>query len=250
MTWHAWAAPKDWPIHAPPVKCHHIEAFAGHSITAHLFELDAPSWDLCHLDKYLSEAEKERAQRFRFAVHARRHRVGRAVARQLLANWEGQASAPPAMLQNWIEGSNGKPMLSAPGAPHFNLSHSGGWAILAISDHSPVGIDMELSRSSEQIAEMATRILTSDEARLFANQPACNQRLLRTWVRKEACLKAIGVGLSHEMNSIQLEPIESSGRGKLTHACGEVQWTDLTMPEDCDALASCAWLLPTQTHIN
>ena len=80
-----------------------------------------------------------------------------------------------------------------PTIPFFNLSHSGDFVMLAISD-TPVGCDIEhlhkaiLSHHVFHPQELARlRSLPEGDAR--------NREFLRLWTAKEAFLKAIGTGI-------------------------------------------------------
>jgi phosphopantetheinyl transferase len=71
--------------------------------------------------------------------------------------------------------------------------------------------------------------------------------LLRTWTRKEACLKALGVGLHREMDTLTLEAnhARTASAHLATHgSLPKLGWADLPLPEDCAAWAACAWLSP------
>jgi phosphopantetheinyl transferase len=81
--------------------------------------------------------------------------------------------------------ANGKPQLVG-GAVHFNASRSGELAVVAVSD-VPVGVDVEQHRAIADPAAFARRFYfdTTDQ-----------RELMRLWCRKEAWLKARGIGLA------------------------------------------------------
>lgn len=80
----------------------------------------------------------------------------------------------------------GKP--SAPGV-HLSLSHSGTWAVCALSDR-PVGVDVEEIRPHSE--GLVTQVCTPAElTRLRAPADFC-----RLWTAKESFLKYLGVGLT------------------------------------------------------
>ena len=81
----------------------------------------------------------------------------------------------------------GKPHI--PGGPEFNLSHGGTLAVLAVSDCA-VGVDCEDVRRSASEA-LLRRVLTPEEL-TFCGKESCFARL---WTRKEAVMKACGLGL-------------------------------------------------------
>lgn len=237
MSWQAWRPPAGWPDNAPPVRWQPHPLTGGHEATLWLFGLDEPDWDTAPLTSCLSAQELARASRFRQPLHARRHRVTHAVVRHLLAQLTGQ----PAARLAWQTGPHGKPHLAM--APHFNLSHSGGWALLATSSSRELGVDLEGLSAREHLGDMRERILSEEELQAWA--PTSTDALLRTWTRKEACLKALGTGLSREMNTLTLgladartPPASLAEHGPLP----PLGWTDLTLPDDCAAWGACAWL--------
>lgn len=101
-------------------------------------------------------------------------------------------------------GAQGKPEL--PGMPwHFNLSHSGDWAICALGMES-VGCDIEkLGPARMNVAE---RFYTPVElARLKAAEEGERALLFyRLWTMKESFLKATGLGLSLPLNAFEITP--------------------------------------------
>lgn len=252
MSWCDGPSTRPWPLGAPSVRCLSCSPLEGHEVLLCLFDLDdpratTPSWLSC-----LSPDEQNRARRFKFDLHAQRHRAGRAMARHLLASW---AERPVNSLP-WAQGPHGKPHLSGCSGPHFNLSHSGRWALLALSATLDVGVDLELDEHRQHLAHLSTRILSDTEVQT-GNNTACNEPagLLRTWVRKEACLKAMGLGLTLDMPELTLAcaigvaqgtamrtptsgATEESKQGRITG------WQDLDLPADCPALACLAWCCP------
>ncbi len=84
-----------------------------------------------------------------------------------------------------------------------SLSHAGGFAALAASGAGAVGVDLEPVTRASVLPEIAERVCDAGETAALAGlaAPAYGAALLALWVRKEALLKAAGVGLSREMSS-------------------------------------------------
>lgn len=84
-----------------------------------------------------------------------------------------------------------------------SLSHADGAVALAVSATGPVGIDIEWSARAAVMPEIADRICHPDDRADMCGLPWAewNEALLALWVRKEAFLKAAGVGLQQEMKS-------------------------------------------------
>jgi|GEM_PF-441391 len=88
-------------------------------------------------------------------------------------------------------------------ALHTSLSHAGRRVAFAATGTGPVGIDIEPDVRARDLPELAERVAHPDEMRQLAELPAqaCGALLLELWVRKEALLKAAGIGLEHEMDT-------------------------------------------------
>jgi 4'-phosphopantetheinyl transferase len=99
-------------------------------------------------------------------------------------------------------GEHGKPALLAdhsydPPGLSFNLSHSGAVALYAFALTDPVGIDVELARRTVDEVAVAARILGPAAATRLGelNGESRQQEFLRLWVRHEAELKCLGMGI-------------------------------------------------------
>ena len=142
----------------------------------------------------LSEAERARAGRFVFERDRRRFVAAHCALRQLLSARTGLA--PEAL--RFADGPHGKPALAGRAACAFNLSHSQDVALVAIADGGDIGVDVEVLRPFDDAAALAAQHFTVAERAALA---ACaghvsDRAFLLGWTRKEACLKAIGTGLS------------------------------------------------------
>lgn len=142
---------------------------------------------------WLDAEERARASRFRTPQLADRWRVAHVALRGILAAAVGRA---PAALR-FARDANGKPTLrDAPGLA-FNLSHADGVALVAVSTAETVGVDVEALRPVPEMAGVAASHFAREEQdALWAADEA--QRLptfYRIWTRKEAYVKATGVGI-------------------------------------------------------
>lgn len=97
---------------------------------------------------------------------------------------------------------DGRPYLA--GMPRFSWSSTGDDAIVAIISSGEVGADVE--RLSVQSFTRQMMMLAANEIEfewLLSNPPEKrSEEFLRLWVRKEAVLKAMGVGLRRDPRSI------------------------------------------------
>jgi 4'-phosphopantetheinyl transferase len=150
-----------------------------------------------HLDqawRCLSAEETERAARFFKDADRVRYVLAHAMLRTLLAR---RLAAAPAGFA-FATGPNGKPRLAGPGAGiAFNLSYGDAMVALAFA-RRPVGVDVEALRDNLAFGEIGRRFFRPDELQYLESGPGpgVRDRFFRLWTRKEAVLKALGVGLS------------------------------------------------------
>ncbi len=92
------------------------------------------------------------------------------------------------------------------GAPVWaSVSRAGGLLAVAVGDGGPVGVDIETPRAAS-VATVAQVALHPDE-RLDDDVQAT-----RTWVRKEAVLKALGLGLTVDPRRLRVAGPDEAGR--------------------------------------
>jgi 4'-phosphopantetheinyl transferase len=95
-------------------------------------------------------------------------------------------------------GGHGKPELDGGGPPRFNLSHSGGLALVAVSAEREVGVDVERIVPRRDFLALAARAL-GPEAVAALEATEGEERagaFYDLWVRHEARLKCGGSGLA------------------------------------------------------
>lgn len=87
--------------------------------------------------------------------------------------------------------ASGKPFFENCPTLHFSLSHSGEWAVCALSD-SPVGVDVQIV--SEYNARVAERFFSKEEAQrlLTLKKQEQDEEFTRLWARKESRVKYWG----------------------------------------------------------
>jgi 4'-phosphopantetheinyl transferase len=108
-------------------------------------------------------------------------------------------------------GPHGKVRLDMPDAPapyDFSVTHSGAVIGVAVSSDGAVGLDVEDADASVDVDGAARTALSGTElAALHALPPAERRRaFLRVWTRKEAVLKALGVGLRMPLRGLEVSP--------------------------------------------
>src|SRR5262245_25568192 len=114
--------------------------------------LDRPPAVVADLVELLSPDERERAARFHCLKARSEFTVARGVLRRLLGAY---LDVDPRDVRFAI-GPAGKPELRSPNAPlHFNITHSRGLGLFAITERSPVGVDVECLRVMPSYLGMA-----------------------------------------------------------------------------------------------
>jgi 4'-phosphopantetheinyl transferase len=159
--------------------------------------LDTPPVAPTDLIGLLSEAETERNARFHFDRDRRRHRTSTGLLRILLGRLR---TADPADLVFQV-GPHGKPEL--PEGPSFNVSHSGEWWFCGVALDGRVGVDVEVHRPLADLVDLARATFHADEAGDVLARPSDSSRrdaFFRVWSRKEAFIKAVGMGLAYPLD--------------------------------------------------
>lgn len=144
----------------------------------------------------LVPGERERALRFRFDRDRRLFMLGRMMLRRILGATLGISPADVPL----HAGRHGKPELvprSDGPIVHFNLSHSDGLALYAVSREGPIGVDVERIRPMDDLDGVAALVMSPRERAAFTGLDDAERLAFfhAAWTRKEAYLKAIGDGL-------------------------------------------------------
>ena len=167
--------------------------------------LDQNDLSAAALLNILSPDEKHRSDKFRFDADRSRFIISRGILRKILSGYLHKS--PKQICFSY--GNFGKPALIAGGGLSFNLSHSQGLALYAVTRNREIGIDVESINENVAIERIAKKVLTQSET-LFLN--ALTPRLrpvvfYRFWTRREAFVKASGKGLfiTNDKTPVSLE---------------------------------------------
>lgn len=117
----------------------------------------------------------------------------------------------------------GRPELR--GSPHrVSLSHGGDVALVGVAHGRDVGVDVEPYRPGIESWSLVRHALTrAEQARLSAEPSRRARDFLAIWTKKEAVLKALGVGLSLDPRLIELD---GSSVASVPLDCGPARdWT-------------------------
>lgn len=152
--------------------------------------------------RLLGERERQRADRLTRIDDARRYVAAHAALRLILSLYTNLA---PEALRFKID-AHGKPRLRDGRGWEFSLSHTGDKALIAVAARDPVGVDIERIESCADAERMARRFFSAEEWADWIASPD-DVRLLHfweQWSRKEAYLKALGVGLARPLQSFSI----------------------------------------------
>ncbi|MBN1451243.1 MAG: 4'-phosphopantetheinyl transferase superfamily protein [Anaerolineales bacterium] len=155
----------------------------------------------------LSVDESQRAARFHFPADRDRYIAAHGCLRDVLSRY---LRFEPSQL-NFSANDYGKPALNGHEL-EFNLSHSGDLALIAVSRGHKVGVDVERIRTDVEHDSIASRYFSPNEVSELAVVPPDQREIafFNCWTRKEAYIKAQGLGLSLPLDSfdVSLTPNE------------------------------------------
>jgi len=177
--------------------------------------------DAAVADRCLSADELARARRLVRPLHARRFVIARALLRRLLAAY---LDTDPAEF-SFSYDEHGKPRLAGTHASSlsFNVAHSADAALFAFAaGERRLGVDVELLRDDLRMLDIARHHFAADEvAAVEAAEPAERAAtFFRCWTRKEAYLKARGVGLSAPLDGFVVSIAPDAPPALLWHRDG------------------------------
>lgn len=157
------------------------------------------------LRQILSVDEVSRADRFYFQRDRDHFIVARGILRSILSHY---LDLQPNQLE-FCYGPHGKPALAAAcsgGNLCFNLSHSDGLALYAVTRDKEVGIDIEHARADFPGFQVAEQFFSPREIAVLRALPAArpHEAFFTFWTLKEAYLKSRGQGLSLGLNHLDV----------------------------------------------
>jgi 4'-phosphopantetheinyl transferase len=153
----------------------------------------------------LASDERDRAERFHF-VKDRKHFI---VARGFLRFILGCYLKTNAGQLRFCYGPYGKPALNGEqrhSEIRFNLSHSHGLALYAVTCGREIGVDIEYVRADFASEQIARNFFSPQEVEALCAVPseARVRAFFNCWTRKEAYIKATGRGLSQSLDSFDV----------------------------------------------
>lgn len=156
---------------------------------------------LPRLAPLLDAAESSRARAFHAASDADRYVIAHGLLRTLLARY---IDADPAAIR-FETGLHGKPRLDAAAhasALRFNMSHTHDMIVFAFARERHIGVDVERWTPEVECLDLAQHFFSRAESAALAGLPRNAQRaaFFDCWSRKEAYIKATGLGVSRGLD--------------------------------------------------
>jgi len=165
--------------------------------------LDRPTSQMPWLTEILSADERARADRIKIDK-ARRHFVaGRGILRDILSRY--LAAKPEAVAFDY--GPQAKPSLAVgQGEVRFNVTHSHGLLLVAVTRARELGVDVEKLRPMPDAGRIAERFFSAAEKAALRAVPSGQtaEAFFAGWTRKEAYLKALGDGITRPLDSFDV----------------------------------------------
>jgi len=199
-----------WTV--PPARC----SLTSREIHVWAAALDFSAQVLAGLEITLSLEERERGEQFEFVADRNAFIGSRGVLRAILASY---LDLEPQEIQ-FEYGRHGKPILANQPQPdrlQFNLAHSDGLFLTAVSRFCAVGVDVERIRELDDLDDLANQLLSPTEEIAWRRLPVSqqNRAFFNLWTRKEACLKATGDGITERLKEITVSFTPEGPSGQL-----------------------------------
>ena len=184
-----WTPPPD----SLNLESHHVDVWR--------LSLDLSTDSVKSVESTLSANEKERAARFHFEVDKNRFVIAHGVLRKILGHYLHRNPAELTFSVNQY----GKPALDN-SSLEFNLSHSGDFALIAVTQGRKIGVDVEHIRQGISSHVIAQQYFSKAEVAELQSLPIEKRvnGFFTCWTRKEAYIKAQGLGLALPLESFDV----------------------------------------------
>jgi 4'-phosphopantetheinyl transferase len=177
-------------------------------------------------EAYLAEGERARAAEILHLPRRAEYRAGRMLLRH--AVWRVTGLEPPGIM---IEAKPSGQVFVWNG-PRVSISHSGGIVVAAVSTDHALGVDIEESASESRLRRLLPALFPALSEAIDA-APETESRIARltVWTRREAVLKAAGVGLAGRIAAVEIMA-EAAGAATVEARFAGVTWqiADFTLP--------------------
>lgn len=171
----------------------------------------------------LDDKEKRRAVRFSNILLRERYVTAHGRLRKILAQY---IQVSPAKLRI-LTAVQGKPYLADYPELAFNLSHSDDNMAVAVAKNCQLGVDIEQCKPRPSLVDLVHRCFSKSEAAYWFELPEDHktQAFYQFWTRKEAFVKATGLGIAVGLSDCVLNPAQPQTFLAVPAQCGAVdEW--------------------------
>jgi 4'-phosphopantetheinyl transferase len=185
----------------------------------HVFLYQLSLFDSKELIYYLSEDEQIRADKLKIERKKEQFVITRSLLRKLLSS--SLNKEPQDILFSY--GQHGKPYIKAKvnnKSIEFNISHSGGYALIALTLENKLGIDIEEINPEIDYQSLSNRFFSDKEKNelLSLDREQQCDAFYHIWTRKESFIKATGKGIAFGLDrfSVSLDKNGDDGMEVIT----------------------------------
>jgi len=164
------------------------------------------------LEPELSSDERKRADRFHFEKDRNRFVIGHYLLRSVLADRIGAEAHSLVFSRHRF----GKPYLADFPQIEFNFSDTKDGILIGISSGAPIGVDIETLQREVDHSGVADNYFMNEEIEELARSSDPKRLFLEFWTKKEAILKASGVGIMEDVRVLQVNKNDQTVQ--LSHA--------------------------------
>ena len=186
----------------PCLQSTHTVSLSQNSVHVWFTSLQPEKTQIDFFTQQLDRTELGRMARFAFQPLRDRYACAHGLLRLLLCSYLG--CSPSEVL--FHHDSHGKPLLIDAQGLTFSLSHSGDGVAIAVGRDVELGIDIELIKPIEERDQLVERFFSAQEAACYQSLPYSlrEDAFFKLWTRKEAFVKALGLGLSYPLESFSV----------------------------------------------
>ncbi len=154
---------------------------------------------LSSLSSVLNQEEIDYSKKYRFKKNEESYIFSKAITKILLAKY---LSIPPKEIVFKFNSST-KPYLknSCSNSLYFNISHSANTILIAISS-TEIGVDIEFYDNNFSFTSILEECFSEKERLFIKESKTPLPNFYKLWTRKEALLKATGIGLLDDISQI------------------------------------------------
>lgn len=176
---------------------------------------------LSYYSSLLDSEEQTKQQRFHFEKDRHQYLITRSCLKILLSRY-----CQDVQPQQWqfVKNSYGKPYIAnkLPTPLFFNLSHTKGKIVIAVSASDCIGVDIEYQKRDAKIDDLAKTVFSPEENDYYNHLPSEEKQpyFFLLWTLKEAFIKALGKGITLPMTDL----LYRDGQIKLTNQSADWQF--------------------------